>query len=69
MDSAALIEGVRARGREGVHPAARETVAQRIAEEAKPGDVVIFLGAGDITAWARALPEELLAVKGETVAS
>ena len=35
--------------------------------EAGPGDVVVCLGAGDITAWARALPAELEALKGETV--
>jgi UDP-N-acetylmuramate--alanine ligase len=33
-----------------------------IAAEAAPGDLVVFLGAGDITAWAHALPAELEAL-------
>jgi UDP-N-acetylmuramate--alanine ligase len=33
-----------------------------IAEEAKAGDVVVLLGAGDITAWAYALPAQLEAL-------
>jgi UDP-N-acetylmuramate--alanine ligase len=32
-----------------------------IGEEARSGDLVLLLGAGDITAWAYALPEQLLA--------
>ncbi len=35
-----------------------------IAAEAKPGDIVVCLGAGTITAWANALPEELVKVAG-----
>ena len=30
-----------------------------IAEHAKPGDMVICLGAGSITRWAETLPDEL----------
>ena len=30
-----------------------------IAAEAKPGDLVVLLGAGDITQWAYALPGQL----------
>ena len=33
-----------------------------IAEETKSGDVVVLLGAGDITAWAYALPAQLEAL-------
>jgi UDP-N-acetylmuramate--alanine ligase len=33
-----------------------------IARDAKPGDVVVLLGAGDITAWAYALPAQLEAL-------
>jgi UDP-N-acetylmuramate--alanine ligase len=32
-----------------------------IRELAKPGDFVVFLGAGNITQWAYALPRELAA--------
>ncbi|MEM8650267.1 MAG: UDP-N-acetylmuramate--L-alanine ligase [Pseudomonadota bacterium] len=37
-------------------------IAARVAEIAEPGDYVIFLGAGDITQWAHALPGELEAL-------
>ena len=33
-----------------------------IAGEAKPGDLVVCLGAGDITSWAYALPGQLEAL-------
>jgi UDP-N-acetylmuramate--alanine ligase len=32
-----------------------------IADTAKSGDLVVFLGAGNVTAWAHALPEQLSA--------
>lgn len=38
-----------------------QVLAEKIAAIAKPGDYVIFLGAGDITQWAHALPDELAA--------
>ena len=37
-------------------------IAARVAEIAQPGDFVVFLGAGDITKWAHALPGELEAL-------
>jgi UDP-N-acetylmuramate--alanine ligase len=39
-------------------------LAALIAGEARDGDLVIFLGAGDITAWAHALPAQLEALAG-----
>jgi UDP-N-acetylmuramate--alanine ligase len=33
-----------------------------VAEEARAGDLVVCLGAGDITAWAHALPAALEAL-------
>jgi UDP-N-acetylmuramate--alanine ligase len=39
-----------------------QEVAPLIAEIAKPDDFVIFLGAGNITQWAYALPKELAAL-------
>jgi UDP-N-acetylmuramate--alanine ligase len=33
-----------------------------IARDAKPGDIVVLLGAGDITAWSYALPAQLEAL-------
>jgi len=35
-----------------------------VAAQTQPGDLVIFLGAGDITAWAHALPAQLEAIDG-----
>ena len=34
-------------------------IAPIVASIAEPGDYVVFLGAGNITQWAYALPEEL----------
>jgi UDP-N-acetylmuramate--alanine ligase len=61
----ALIEGLRAAG----HPRvlaldAPEALAGLIAEETEPGDVVVCLGAGTITAWANALPAQLERLRG-----
>ncbi len=39
-----------------------QAIAPLIADIAKPGDFVIFLGAGNITQWAYALPKELAAL-------
>jgi len=59
-DKGALIAGLRDYG----HKAAvgldgPEKLATEIASRTKAGDVVMCLGAGDITAWAAALPEQL----------
>src|SRR6185312_10426248 len=56
----ALVEGLRRHGHRHVlaleSPAALPAL---IAAEAKAGDLVVCLGAGDITAWAQALPGQL----------
>ena len=39
-----------------------EALPAAIRAEAKPGDLVVCLGAGDITQWAYALPEQLEAL-------
>ena len=36
-----------------------------VREEVKPGDLVVLLGAGDITSWAYALPDQLTALAAE----
>lgn len=62
-DRDALVAGIAAHGHK--HVAAletRETLAKQVAGIARENDIVICMGAGDITAWAYALPEEL---KGE----
>ena len=59
-DRDSLLAGLRARGHRDVHPLeAPEALPGMIAERAKPGDLVVCLGAGTISAWANALPEEL----------
>lgn len=57
-----LVEGLKAHGHRDAHTITRETVAAAVAERAEAGDVIICLGAGDITAWAYALPDELKAL-------
>ncbi|MET0273457.1 MAG: UDP-N-acetylmuramate--L-alanine ligase [Phenylobacterium sp.] len=61
----ALVEGLRRYGHRRVLPLSDPgDLARLVAEEAKAGDVVVLLGAGDITAWAYALPGELEALAG-----
>lgn len=59
-DKAHLVEGIQAHGHKHVEalPAPGE-LAGMIAARAQAGDYVICLGAGNITAWAYALPGEL----------
>ncbi|MGD2132686.1 MAG: UDP-N-acetylmuramate--L-alanine ligase [Maricaulaceae bacterium] len=66
-DRAALTEGLRRHGHRRVFTVDRETLAPTVAAEASAGDLVVCLGAGDITAWARELPAALAALKGEPV--
>ncbi len=59
-DAAALVTGIKSAG----HRDARviegpAQIAPIVASEAKEGDFVVFLGAGNITQWAYALPKEL----------
>jgi UDP-N-acetylmuramate--alanine ligase len=62
----ALVEGLRRYGHRRVlaldGPA---DLARIVREEAKPGDLVVLLGAGDITSWAYALPDQLMAMAAE----
>ena len=60
FDRDALVEGLRAHGHRHVAPlAGPDELATRVAELARPGDLVVCLGAGNITGWAQALPAEL----------
>jgi UDP-N-acetylmuramate--alanine ligase len=59
----ALVEGVRRFGHRSVQPLESvEALPAVIRAEAKPGDLVVCLGAGDITQWAYALPGQLEAL-------
>jgi UDP-N-acetylmuramate--alanine ligase len=62
----ALVEGLRRYGHRRVLPLSDpQALAALVREEARPGDVVVLLGAGDITGWAYALPGELTALAAE----
>jgi UDP-N-acetylmuramate--alanine ligase len=66
IDRDALVEGLRRYGHRRVlaldNPAELPGI---IRDEARPGDLVVLLGAGDITGWAYALPEQLTALAAE----
>ena len=60
FDRDSLIEGLKRQGQANVLATdGLDTLADQIAELAKPGDLVIGLGAGTITEWAHALPDRL----------
>ena len=59
----ALIDGLKRHGHRHVLPLSGPTALPAlIAAEAKEGDLVVCLGAGDITVWAQALPAQLEAL-------
>jgi UDP-N-acetylmuramate--alanine ligase len=63
IDRDTLVAGLRAHGHKQAIPLqAPEKLAALIKELAKPGDIVVCLGAGSITQWAYALPGELQAL-------
>jgi UDP-N-acetylmuramate--alanine ligase len=56
----ALVDGLRARGhRQVISLEGRDVLAQTVSEVANAGDLVVCLGAGNITQWAHALPGEI----------
>ena len=56
----ALVGGLRAHGHRSAHAlAGAEKLADFVAEYAQPGDLVVCLGAGTISAWANGLPDQL----------
>ncbi len=60
IDRDKLIAGLKARGHRHVLPLdGPEALAALVRDLVEPGDFVICLGAGTITAWAHALPDEL----------
>ncbi len=67
IDHAALREGIIARGHRDARTIAwPDELPATIAETAKEGDLVICLGAGSISLWAYALPDQLAALSGES---
>ena len=64
-DRDSLVLGLKAHGhRHALALQSPADIAGMVREVAKPGDYVVFLGAGTITNWAYALPGELAAMDG-----
>jgi UDP-N-acetylmuramate--alanine ligase len=62
-DRDSLVLGLRAHGhRQAIPLDAPGDIAGMVRRLARPGDIVVFLGAGSITQWAYALPGELAAL-------
>jgi UDP-N-acetylmuramate--alanine ligase len=62
----ALVEGLRRHGVKHVTPLdAPEDLASVVRDLARPGDMVVCLGAGTITNWANELPGALAALDGK----
>jgi len=68
IDAAALVQGLQTRGHRSVkimaNPADLATIIHRLSQ---PDDLVVCLGAGSITSWANALPDELRALCGTKI--
>jgi len=63
-----LVEGLRSHGHRMVIPLEQpEDLAAFVNEHMSSGDFVVCLGAGNITAWANALPEELAKLRGSAL--
>jgi UDP-N-acetylmuramate--alanine ligase len=66
VDRDALVDGVRRHGHRDVRPIkGPDDLAPLIADAARPGDLVVCLGAGSITQWAQALPGRLAELEKE----
>ncbi len=67
IDSAAMIDGIKARGHRSAHLIdGPEALAGELAGVVQPGDMIVCLGAGDITKWAAGLAD---AVAGQREAA
>jgi len=65
VDAEALVEGVKRRGhRSAATVADANALAVALAETVQPGDMVVCLGAGDITKWAAGLAAGIEAARG-----
>lgn len=64
VDAEALVEGIKRRGhRSAATIADADALAVTLADVAKPGDMVVCLGAGDITKWAAGLADAIEAAR------
>lgn len=65
-----LIKGMTQHGHKNVMPLpSQDDLAALVHEQAEVGDYVVCLGAGSISAWANALPEQLMEYSKEQVAA
>ena len=65
IDKNALVTGLRDRGHRGPAPLeSRQDLAREILQRTENGDLVMCLGAGDITSWAAALANEMDILRG-----
>jgi UDP-N-acetylmuramate--alanine ligase len=70
IDSAALVSGLRERGhRAAAEIASASELAERLTDLVAPGDLVVCLGAGDITKWAAGLAADITARRERPVAN
>ena len=61
-----LVEGIKRHGHRDVWPLDNvSSLGGIIDSQTKSGDIVVFLGAGDITSWANELPDQLLKVQAK----
>ncbi len=66
MDKDHLVEGLRRHGHKDVTAlSSPDALAALVADKTAPGDMVVCLGAGNITTWAHALPEQLKSLRGD----
>ncbi|MBY8825978.1 UDP-N-acetylmuramate--L-alanine ligase [Sphingomonas colocasiae] len=64
VDSAALVAGLRQRGHRAANEiASAQALADALAKDIQPGDMVVCLGAGDITKWAAGLADGITAAR------
>ncbi|MFY8194479.1 MAG: UDP-N-acetylmuramate--L-alanine ligase, partial [Novosphingobium sp.] len=61
-----MVEGIKARGHRSAHlTAGADALAKELAATAQPGDMVVCLGAGDITKWAAGLADAIARERGQ----
>ncbi|MFY7836395.1 MAG: UDP-N-acetylmuramate--L-alanine ligase [Novosphingobium sp.] len=66
IDSAVMVEGIKARGHRSAHlTAGASALAKELAATAQAGDMVVCLGAGDITKWAAGLADAIATERGQ----
>ena len=64
VDAAALVQGLKLRGhRSAQEVSGPDALAAELARVVEPGDMVVCLGAGDITKWAAGLADAVSAAR------